>query len=625
MKKILAVLAIVHFLPLLALAQIPPALSYQGVLTEPGGEPKNDGSYAFVFRLYTVAEDGQAFWEESQMLDLKDGLFSATLGSIVPIGPQIAFDVPYWLGVQVGTDAELVPRMPLASVAYSFRARHAEQIAEGQVVTRINNLTDDIILQGAGGAAVTVAGNVITITAAGGTGGGVSAVQNTNSTLDIFNPTGPTVTANLRIPLDLSGLTNSPGHILRAVNSGTGHGVVGEVISETSSSYGVHGKTNSTAGRAIVGHASAQTGAPYGVLGRSDAVEGRGVMGFAPATSGRNYGVYGQTFSPEGRGVIGQASATTGDAYGVVGRTSSPQGRGVYGEAVSEINALSYGVYGLTRSPSGYGVFGYASSGSGTSYGIYGLTESPAGRGVMGHAIAATGTPYGVMGRNDANEGRGVYGVSTSTTGRNYGVYGQTSSPDGRGVIGHATASTGAAYGVVGRSNSPNGAGILGQSVNPNGWAGIFQGKVSVNVLHITGGSDLAEPFETIHESVLEPGTVLVIDESHPGKLRVSTRAYDTRVAGVVSGAGGVKPGLLLNQDELFQGSTLVALAGRVYVMAEAIGDQIRPGDLLTTSDLAGHVKKATDRGLSHGAVVGKAMSGLESGTGLVLMLIGLQ
>ena len=74
-----------------------------------------------------------------------------------------------------------------------------------------------------------------------------------------------------------------------------------------------------------------------------------------------------------------------------------------------------------------------------------------------------------------------------------------------------------------------------------------ISGELSVAVLTIRGGADLAEPFES-SQGRLAPGSVVVIDETNPGKLRQSDSAYDTRVAGVISGAGGVNPGIALRR-----------------------------------------------------------------------------
>jgi hypothetical protein len=149
--------------------------------------------------------------------------------------------------------------------------------------------------------------------------------------------------------------------------------------------------------------------------------------------------------------------------------------------------------------------------------------------------------------------------------------------------------------------------------------------RVMASVVEITGGSDLAEPFLIASEEAVPPGTVLIIDDRTPGRLRMSDRPYDVRVAGVVSGAGDLNPGLILSQPGVADGGAKVALSGRVYVLAEALSAPIHPGDLLTTSATPGHAMKATDPARSAGAILGKAMSSLESGQGLVLVLVSLQ
>jgi hypothetical protein len=93
----------------------------------------------------------------------------------------------------------------------------------------------------------------------------------------------------------------------------------------------------------------------------------------------------------------------------------------------------------------------------------------------------------------------------------------------------------------------------------------------------------------------------------------------------VISGAGGINPGLSLSQEGIVENGQPVALTGRVYVKATAANGPIQPGDLLTSSDIPGYAMKATKRNKSFGAVIGKAMSGLEEGEGLVLVLINLQ
>ena len=150
------------------------------------------------------------------------------------------------------------------------------------------------------------------------------------------------------------------------------------------------------------------------------------------------------------------------------------------------------------------------------------------------------------------------------------------------------------------------------------------EGMTKTNCLTIEGGCDIVEGFEST-DTGCEPGTVVIIDSEHPGKLRASSVGYDKRVAGVVSGAGGVKPGIHLSQVGTLDGELPVAMAGRVYVKASAENGSIAPGDLLTTAATVGHAMRADDATRSHGAVIGKAMTALDAGTGLVLVLVNLQ
>ncbi len=146
----------------------------------------------------------------------------------------------------------------------------------------------------------------------------------------------------------------------------------------------------------------------------------------------------------------------------------------------------------------------------------------------------------------------------------------------------------------------------------------------TVRTLTILGGADLAEPFP-IQEESLEKGSVVVIDDQHEGRLTQSTQAYDRRVAGIISGANGIHPGIRLRQDGAMDNGPHVALTGRVYVRANTSSGPIMPGDLLTTSDTPGHAMKVVDHSRAQGAILGKAMSRLEAGQGLVLVLVTLQ
>jgi hypothetical protein len=158
-------------------------------------------------------------------------------------------------------------------------------------------------------------------------------------------------------------------------------------------------------------------------------------------------------------------------------------------------------------------------------------------------------------------------------------------------------------------------------------YAGYFNGRVRVNVLEITGGSDLAEPFEIVDEESVQPGMVVAIDPRHPGSLRIADQPYDRTVAGIISGAGDIKPGVLMGQtDSDAAGAMPVALSGRVYCNVDAAYGAIQPGDLLTTSPTRGYAMVVKDYARAQGAILGKAMQGLPEGQkGQILVLVTLQ
>jgi len=256
-----------------------------------------------------------------------------------------------------------------------------------------------------------------------------------------------------------------------------------------------------------------------------------------------------------------------------------------------------------------------ANTGMGVRATVSGTNFSPINAAIM--AIGNTGTTF------SGAPATGVY--ATSTDARAVAGF----STNNWGVSGDCTSA--GTYGILGTPNE----GLYAHSPNVNKPAGKFNcpangiaidasaGLVRVKTLQIMGGADLAERFDVA--GAPEPGTVLAIDPESAGQLRTSDEAYSHRVAGVVSGANALDAGVILSKDARTEGTAAVALTGRVWVKCDATRAAISAGDLLTTSSLAGHAMKATDRDRAPGAVLGKAMTALDSGTGLVLVLVSLQ
>lgn len=154
------------------------------------------------------------------------------------------------------------------------------------------------------------------------------------------------------------------------------------------------------------------------------------------------------------------------------------------------------------------------------------------------------------------------------------------------------------------------------------------EGRITTQVLTITGGSDLSENFDiNAAGDELKPGMIVSIDPANPGGLVLSATAHDKKVAGIVSGAGGVKTGMLMGQaGTKADGKHPVALTGRVFCWVDAdAGGAVEAGDLITTSSTPGHGMKVTDHSLASGSIIGKAMTSLDKGKGLVLVLVSLQ
>lgn len=139
----------------------------------------------------------------------------------------------------------------------------------------------------------------------------------------------------------------------------------------------------------------------------------------------------------------------------------------------------------------------------------------------------------------------------------------------------------------------------------------------------ILANADCAEDFEISEVDQVDPGTVMTIDND--GKLAQSKKPYDKKVAGVISGAGDLKPGLVLGRKPGNVNKVPIALAGRVNCKVDAVYGSIDVGDLLTTSETPGYAMRASDSTRSFGAVIGKALHPLKAGRSMIPILIALQ
>ena len=211
---------------------IPHLLNYQGLLNDKDGNRVPDGTYHMTFSIYDSAADGIQLWPEAQDVDVSGGLFNVLLGGVNPI-PLDVFQggANRWLGVKVGSDAEMTPRQRIVSVAYAYVADDADTLdgndsadfvaVAGDTMTGTLNLPVDGL----------VAGTDQLVLFGGHVGIG-TAYPSPVYQLEVRGGTNTAVLG------ESSSSTGVYGH------SASGCGVIGE----SSDAYGVYGKSSDSYG-----------------------------------------------------------------------------------------------------------------------------------------------------------------------------------------------------------------------------------------------------------------------------------------------------------------------------------------------------------------------------------------
>jgi len=662
-----------------ARGDIPRMISYQGIVTDTAGTPIPDGTYTITFRLYVIPGGGTRIWEEQKTMQLRRGLISTTLGDQALFGSSVDFTQPYWLGIQIGADPEMQPRIRLTASGYSIRAEKSDtsmfamaaptpavvdssriagavpdnsitgarildgtiqrvdvdpsfkapradtadfalvgtvsgnaggdltgtypnpaiasgavstqkladnsitsvkivdgvvgtsdmadgtvtspkiadgtvatvdlanaavttpkivdgaitapKIPTGQVVKSLNGVRDNIMLTATGGATITSNGDTITITAGSGGGGtGVQGVQNTNNTLDVMNPSGPTVTVNVKssgitttqladnavtsgkisdgtvstIDLALASVTNDR----IADNAVTASKIAdGSIVSADIADAAVTMPKINQSG-AMVGQVMKWTGTAWAPAsdsagGPPSGSAGGDLSGTYPGPTIANNAITSAKIQDGSVGTsditdnavnsakitdlsIGSADIATGAVTSAKILDGSVQRVDVASNFKAPLadtsdfarSATLAFPYSDSTSSAGAAFSATNTQTGGAAWGIYGQSNSIIGLGLYGIASATTGQNYGVWGGSNSPSGRGVYGIAPTygvhgnafaTTGTNYGVYGQSSSLSGHGVYGNATATTGLNYGVYGQSSSNFGRGVYGNATATTG------------------------------------------------------------------------------------------------------------------------------------------------------------
>ena len=357
--------------------------------------------------------------------------------------------------------------------------------------------------------------------------------------------------------------------------------------------------------------ASTGSSAKSGIFARNDGTNP------APAGTPGGNGVFGLSTVPNASGVFGAnnnggvgVAGISGQGDGIQGTTQSSSKSGVFGRNDSTNTAIApggSGVFGLTVAPGAAGVFGSNNS-------PIVPNVPPTGRGVQGNGPEAgvggfSEVGFGVIGQSRSNSGV----IGTSVNGQGLTAF----SDNDIAIFARGATFSGVFEGTLVVNRGPKPSNINGSIVINDGNLFVNKGDV------ILSGADCAEEFDIVGVENVESGTVMVINDQ--GTLRISDQPYDKRVAGVVSGAGDYKPGLVLDRQQTQNDRKPIALIGKVYCKVDAQYGAIELGDLLTTSPTLGHAMKAGDVLKAFGAVIGKALRPLREGKGLIPILIALQ
>ncbi len=538
------------------------------------------------------------------------------------------------------TGAKLAPNA--VATANIFRGSvTSDRIATGAVVKSVNSLKDDVVLAAGPNVVLTTNGNTLQISAASGGNSGAGWSLTGNSGMDPqMNFLGTTD----RVPLELranrmrgleltyqkvsgvslftyrEGINLLAGYWGNSIASGVLGGTVagggfhfsGGVLADYASTNQVTddfgtvsgGAGNSAALYATVpgGRDNTAAGSYSFAAGRNAKADHSGVFVWADSQTTEFRSSANNQFLIRAAGGVGIGTDHPEAALHVAGIVKADgfdgplQNVAIDGQDQNTTGTLRPGVV-FGSGGTGEGISSKRSSG-GNQWGLDFFTADQPRLSIANDGnLAINDHDLRLRGLGDSNHGLGYYGGTKTFAGN---------AVDGPVLYGFAGGALGTTSGGQKTALTWN-----------------TSGDVKVKVLVIEGGADLAEPFEMPAD--VPQGAVVVIDENNPGQLRMSDRAYDTRVAGVVSGAHGIHSGLTLQQKGKLEGSQNVALTGRVYVLADASEHPIRPGDLLTTSDVPGHAMKSIDPARAHGAILGKAMSGLKEGRGLILVLVNLQ
>jgi len=410
-------------------SQIPEMINYQGYITNSDGEPFS-GNQTLHFVIYDQHSDGDAFWKETQEIEVENGLFSVMLGAITPLASSIFNKENRYLGIAVGDDNEMKPRKQFTSVGYAFKSSNSdslngksgseyivfgeknaisEEMLQHQYIKTINNVgADNNNVSILAGDNIELTNNsldhtiTISSTAVAGSGDNLGNhqatvnlhtrgnwisndgdsegiwIRNTGQVgigTNYFRDSFPTYKPKLKINSESGTGIQCDGEGLGGVFTGrTG-------LTASGSEYNAILATNNNENPAGKFLAYAEDGTA--VYGETTKDGGKAIHGIASFDEyGTNYGGYFEANAQLSRGVYGE-----GNSYGGFFISNNEESKGVYAYAHGNNSTAIYGHSGLGGNSSQFA--GYFRSASENGYALYARSY-----GANGFGIHASGGYY---------------------------------------------------------------------------------------------------------------------------------------------------------------------------------------------------------------------------------------
>ncbi len=142
-------------------AAAPQLITYQGRLADGSGDAAPDGSYQMTFAIFDQPVGGILVWTETQpAVGVQDGLFSAAMGSIVPLPDTVFREEGRYLEVSANGQV-LGPRTQFSSVGYAHRISTVDGATAGSLSGSLRLVPDEFAADGNAMVVVNDAGQTV--------------------------------------------------------------------------------------------------------------------------------------------------------------------------------------------------------------------------------------------------------------------------------------------------------------------------------------------------------------------------------------------------------------------------------------------------------------------------------